>query len=68
MSPCPLKERMHSFEIGIVVAVLMIWIGWGMVLITWATSGSGLNSAQNRTGRPMTERSALLAADSASMH
>ena len=61
MSACTLKERLHSFAIGIVVAVLIIWIGWGMMLITWAASGSALNSAPNRTDRLMTERSALLA-------
>lgn len=60
MSACTLKERLHSFALGIVFAVLMMVIGGGMVLITWAASGSALNSAPNRTDRLMTERSALL--------
>lgn len=63
MSTCTLKERLHSFALGIVFAVLMLGIGGGMVLITWAASGSVLNSAPNRTDRLMKERSALLASD-----
>ncbi len=61
MSTCTLKERLHSFALGIIVAVLLMWIGGGMVWIVWATSGSGLSSAPNSTDQLMTERSALLA-------
>lgn len=61
MSTCTLKERLHSFALGIIVAVLLMWIGGGMVWIAWATKGSGLISAPNRTDQLMTERSALLA-------
>lgn len=60
MPTCTLKERRHSFALGIVFAVLLMGIGGGIVLITWAASGSVLNSAPNRTDRLMTERSALL--------
>jgi len=61
MNECTLKERLHSFALGIVFAVLMLGIGGGMVLITWAANKSPLNSAPNRTDQLMTERSAFLA-------
>ncbi len=66
MSECTLKERMHSFALGILLAVILMVIGGGMVLITWAASGSTPSYALNRTGRLMMERSALLAAAVAS--
>lgn len=67
MSTCTLKERLHSFALGIVFAVLLMGIGGVMVLITWAASESALNSAPNRTNRLMTERYALLAAGPAGL-
>lgn len=66
MSECTLKERMHSFALGILLAVILMVIGGGMVLITWAVSGSIPSYALNRTGRLMMERSALLVAADAS--
>jgi hypothetical protein len=64
---CTLKERLHSFAIGVGLAVVLLATGWCAVTFTWSESDNILCSAQSHTDRLMTERSALLVAADASM-
>lgn len=67
MGKCTLKERLQCFAIGIGVAVVLMGFGWCVVMITWSTSASILNTASSRTAKPMAERSVLHAAAPASL-
>ena len=67
MNECILTERLHSFAIGIVLAFVLMGVGWGAVMLTWATSSSILTIDPNRTDLLMAERSAILVSANASL-
>jgi hypothetical protein len=67
MEKCTLKERLKSFGLGIVCAVVLGGMAWAAVMFTWASSSSVLNSAPNHTDRLMMDRSVILVAGSAGL-
>lgn len=36
MSACTVRERLYNFGIGLVVALVLLGIGWPLTLFSWA--------------------------------
>lgn len=67
MNESPLRERLHSFAIGIGLAVVLMGICWGATMLIWAVSDPMMTFAPNQADQRLRGRSAILADASVSL-
>lgn len=68
MSICAAKEGVENFAIGILLAVILMGIGWGAVMLIYATNSNGFQTyVLNHADQRMMGRSVLRVAGSADL-